>query len=472
MSDQQDKKLWGGRFQEATDRDVESFSASEQFDRRLYRQDIQGSMAHARMLAAQGIISQEDARQICEGLQEIEQEIREGRFQWRPDLEDVHMNIEKTLSDRIGAAGKRLHTARSRNDQVATDVRIYCRDEIVAIDQHLLQMQKALLYQAENGIDILMPGFTHLQHAQPVLWAHHMLAYFEMFKRDRLRLRDCHARLNISPLGSAALAGTGFPVDRMATARELGFSGITANSLDAVSDRDFLIELLSALSIVMMHLSRLSEELIIWSTSEFSFVELPDGYCTGSSIMPQKKNPDVPELVRGKTGRVYGDLMAMLTIMKGLPLAYNRDMQEDKEALFDAVDTTRDSLKVMAGLVRHMKPLADNLRQAVYTGFITATDLADYLVTKGVPFREAHEIVGNVVARCLAMGKELHDLDLQELQDLHPAIQEDLLHLLTPEGSVNSRRCPGGTGPEPVRGALEQARRWISDYSLQEDERS
>ncbi len=470
MADQekQDSKLWGGRFQEATDKAVEAFSASEHFDRRLAQQDIMGSKAHARMLAACGIITQADAEAICKGLDEIAAEIEAGRFQWRPELEDVHMNIEKALSDRIGEAGKRLHTARSRNDQVATDIRLYCRQEIMALDRLIKGLQEALILQADRWFDVIMPGFTHLQHAQPVLWSHHMLAYFEMFKRDRQRLKECLGRVNVCPLGSAALAGTGFPIDREMSARELGFSAISANSLDAVSDRDFIIELVSDLSLVMMHLSRLSEELIIWMSSEFSFVELPDAYCTGSSIMPQKKNPDVPELVRGKTARVYGHLMSLLTLMKGLPLAYNRDLQEDKEALFDSVDTVKASLTVMAGLVAKMRPREKRLKRAVETGFITATDLADYLVGKGIPFRQAHEIVGGAVAQCIEKGKELHELTLQELKAFHPSIEEDVFHLLSPEGSVASRKCPGGTAPEAVRRALDQARAWLERFSLSE----
>lgn len=465
-SEKKESKLWGGRFQEATDKAVEAFSASEHFDRRLAPQDIAGSKAHARMLASCGIISEEDAAAICQGLDQIAQEIQEGRFQWRPELEDVHMNIEKALSDRIGEAGKRLHTARSRNDQVATDIRLYCRQEILQMDALLEGLQRALVHQAESHFHVIMPGFTHLQHAQPVLWPHHMLAYFEMFKRDRQRLKECLSRVDVCPLGSAALAGTGFPIDRHMTARELGFPQISANSLDAVSDRDFIIELVSDLSLIMMHLSRLSEELIIWMSSEFSFVELPDAYCTGSSIMPQKKNPDVPELVRGKTARVYGHLMSLLTLMKGLPLAYNRDLQEDKEALFDAVDTAKASVHVMSGLVARMRPRSEVLKKAVESGFITATDLADYLVRKGIPFRQAHEIVGSAVARCIEMGKELHQLSLDELREFHPSIEEDVFSVLSAEGSVASRRCPGGTAPEAVRQALDQAKQWLEQFSV------
>ncbi len=462
-SDVKTEKPWGGRFSQATDSLVEKFTASVQYDRRLYRQDIQGSIAHAKMLASRGIISQEDLRAIVAGLEEILGEIEQGRFSWRQDLEDVHMNIERALVEKIGEPGKRLHTARSRNDQVATDVRLYLRDEILRIDGLLSGIQASLISQAKAHPVLLMPGYTHLQRAQPVLWAHHMLAYFEMFKRDRQRLWDIKKRVNICPLGSAALAGTGFTIDRNFVAEELGFDDITANSMDAVGDRDFIIEFLAASSLIMAHLSRLSEEMVLWSSSEFSFVDLPDRFCTGSSIMPQKKNPDVPELVRGKTGRVYGHLMGLLTTLKGLPLAYNRDLQEDKEALFDAIDTVAMSIEVMSGVVEGMKPREDRLAQAVQTGFLTATDLADYLVGKGVPFREAHRIVGQAVSNCVTNGKELTGLSLEELKKLSPLIEEDVFDVLTPEGSVRSRNIEGGTAPGQVHMAISMAENWLNN---------
>ncbi|NOR05945.1 MAG: argininosuccinate lyase [Deltaproteobacteria bacterium] len=451
------EKPWGGRFLEATEKMLEEFSASVHYDCRLYRQDIAGSKVHARMLARQGIISDKDADAIIKGLGEIEEEIASGGFVWSHELEDVHMNIEQALVERIGEAGKRLHTARSRNDQVATDIRLYLREEIDRLDGLLSLLQEALLHQARAHEDLILPGYTHLQRAQPVLWPHHMLAYFEMFRRDRDRLQDCRKRVNICPLGSAALAGTGFPIDREYVAEELGFHGITANSLDAVSDRDFIIEFLATASILMAHLSRLSEELILWTSEEFSFVDLPDSFCTGSSIMPQKKNPDVPELVRGKTGRVYGHLMSLLTIIKGLPLAYNRDLQEDKEALFDAVDTVCASVEIMAALVAKLVPRKEHISRIVTQGFLTATDLADYLVKKGMPFRQAHSVVGKAVSQCISQGKELTDMSLEDLKAFSSLIDEDIFEVLSIEGSVGTRRCPGGTAPERVAEALAKA---------------
>jgi len=451
------EKPWGGRFQEATEKMLEEFSASVHYDRRLYRQDIAGSKVHARMLARQGIISDKDADAIIKGLGEIEEEIASGDFVWSHELEDVHMNIEQALVERIGEAGKRLHTARSRNDQVAADTRLYLREEIDRLDGLLSLLQEALLHQARAHGDLILPGYTHLQRAQPILWPHHMLAYFEMFRRDRDRLQDCRKRVNICPLGSAALAGTGFPIDRDYVAEELGFHGITANSLDAVSDRDFIVEFLATASIVMAHLSRLSEELILWTSAEFSFVDLPDSFCTGSSIMPQKKNPDVPELVRGKTGRVYGHLMSLLTVIKGLPLAYNRDLQEDKEALFDAVDTVCASVEIMAALVARLVPRKEHISRIVTQGFLTATDLADYLVKKGMPFRQAHSVVGKAVSQCISQGKELTDMSLEDLKAFSSLIDEDIFEVLSIEGSVGTRRCPGGTAPERVAEALARA---------------
>jgi len=456
-------KPWGGRFQEATDSMVEDFTASVHYDQRLYRQDIKGSKAHARMLARQGIIAQEDAEATVNGLDAIEEEISTGKFTWKKELEDVHMNIERALVERVGEAGKRLHTARSRNDQVATDVRLYLREEIDRLDQLLKKLQMALLGQAEKYKDLIIPGYTHLQRAQPVLWAHHMMAYFEMFKRDRQRLMDCRKRVNICPLGSAALAGTEFPIDREWVARELGFDAICANSMDGVADRDFIVEFLSAASLVMVHLSRLAEELILWASTEFSFVELPDSFCTGSSIMPQKKNPDVMELVRGKTGRVFGHLFSLLTILKGLPMTYNRDLQEDKEPLFDTIDTVSASVAVTAALIDRMKPRKEILAQASTSGYLTATDLADYLVTKGVPFREAHSIVGKAVAYCIEKKKDLSQCSLDELKEFSPLIDEDVFQVLTLEGSVSSRKSPGGTSHERVSQAIDAARRWLEE---------
>jgi argininosuccinate lyase len=458
------KKLWGGRFTEETDRLVEQFTASIQFDKRLYRQDIAGSKAHATMLARQGIISPEEGRAIVKGLDGILKDIEDGKFVWQEALEDVHMNIEQALAERIGEAGKKLHTARSRNDQVATDTRLYLRDETDRINGLLHVLQLALLSQAKRHSGLIMPGYTHLQRAQPVLWAHHMLAYFEMFKRDRWRLMDGRRRINICPLGSAALAGTGLPIDREFTAKELGFDGISANSMDAVADRDFAVEFLAALSLIMAHLSRLSEELILWSTVEFGFVELPDAFCTGSSIMPQKKNPDVPELIRGKTGRVYGHLMAMLTIIKGLPMTYNRDLQEDKEALFDAIDTVSASLGIMAAIVARMEPREGRIREVLDRGFLTATDLADYLVKKDLPFRNAHEVAGKIVARCLEAGKEIKDLGLDELKAFSPLIEEDIYAVLTIEGSLRSRRSAGGAAPEAVNDAIKLAEMEMENF--------
>ena len=452
------EKPWGGRFHEATEKMLEEFSASVHYDHRLYRQDIAGSKVHARMLARQGIISDKDAEEIVNGLVEIEEEIASGKFNWSPELEDVHMNIEQALVKRIGEAGKRLHTARSRNDQVAADIRLYLREEIDRLDRLLSLLQKALLHQARTHQDLILPGYTHLQRAQPILWPHHMLAYFEMFSRDRDRLQDCRKRVNICPLGSAALAGTGFPIDREYVAEELGFQGITANSLDAVSDRDFIVEFLAAAGIIMAHLSRMSEELILWTSAEFGFVDLPDGFCTGSSIMPQKKNPDVPELVRGKAGRVYGHLISLLTVIKGLPLAYNRDLQEDKEALFDTVDTVCASVEIMAALVAKLVPRKEHISRIVTQGFLTATDLADYLVKKGMPFRQAHSVVGKAVSQCISQGKELTDMSLEDLKAFSSLIDEDIFEVLSIEGSVGTRRCPGGTAPERVAEALAKAK--------------
>ena len=458
MTDSKDiKKPWGGRFTEGTDKLVERFTASIHFDKRLFRQDIAGSKAHARMLARQDIISQDEAETIIRGLDEILAEIESGIFVWNETLEDVHMNIENALVERTGEAGKKLHTARSRNDQVATDTRLYLRDAIDRIDALVRGLQASILSQAKRHPDLIIPGYTHLQRAQPVLWAHHMLAYLEMFKRDRERLFDCRKRVNICPLGSAALAGTGLAIDREFVARELGFDGVCANSMDAVADRDFIIEFLAAISLVMAHLSRLAEELILWSTIEFGFIDLPDAFCTGSSIMPQKKNPDIPELIRGKTGRVYGHLMAMFTTIKALPMTYNRDFQEDKEALFDAIDTVSASVEIMAVIVARLVPNERYITRILDKGFLTATDLADYLVKKGLPFRQAHEVVGKIVAHCLARGQEIREMKLDELKTFSNLIEEDVAYVLTIEGSVKSRRSIGGTGPERVAEAIKRA---------------
>ncbi|WP_305044143.1 argininosuccinate lyase [Geoalkalibacter sp.] len=451
-------KLWGGRFSQPTDKFVEEFTASIAFDQRMYRYDIQGSIAHARMLAKQNIIARDEAEQIIAGLEGILADIEAGHFEFKVSLEDIHMNIEARLIERIGAVGGKLHTARSRNDQVALDVRLYLRDELKEIALYLDRLQEALLGQAETNLDVIMPGYTHLQTAQPVLYAHHMLAYYEMFHRDAGRFADVAKRLNYLPLGAGALAGTTFPIDREYVAEQLGFAGVTRNSLDSVSDRDFAIEFCAAASILMMHLSRLSEELILWSSADFNFIELTDAFCTGSSIMPQKKNPDVPELVRGKTGRVYGNLMSLLTLMKSLPLAYNKDMQEDKEPLFDSIDTVKGSLKIFADMIAQLRVKGDNMRIAAARGYSTATDVADYVVRKGLPFRQAHEIVGKTVRYCVETGKDIPELTLAEFQQFSPLIEEDIYQFVTLEASVNARRATGGTAREAVAREIKRAR--------------
>jgi argininosuccinate lyase len=452
-------KLWAGRFTQPTDQFVEEFTASIEFDQRLYRYDILGSTVHARMLARQGIISRTDADAIVNGLEEILAEIERDELTFSVSREDIHMNIEARLIEKIGAVGGKLHTARSRNDQVALDVRLYLRDEIDAILIGLSGLQSALLGQAETNLDVIMPGYTHLQTAQPVLFAHHMLAYVEMIQRDSSRLNDLRKRLNLLPLGAGALAGTTFPIDREWVADQLGFDGVTHNSLDTVSDRDFAIEFCSFASLLMMHLSRLSEELILWSSADFGFVDLSDAFCTGSSIMPQKKNPDVPELVRGKTGRVYGNLISLLTLMKALPLAYNKDMQEDKEPLFDTVDTVRGCLKVFAAMIAEMRINPERMRVAAGRGYSTATDIADYLVRKGLPFRVAHEVVGKTVRYCLESGQDIPDLSLDELQEFSPDIDSDIFDYITLEASVNARTATGGTAREAVKAEIERLRR-------------
>ena len=451
-------KLWGGRFTQPTDKFVEEFTASIKFDKRLYHQDIRGSIAHARMLGKQGIIPTADVDEIVHGLQEVLQKIEAGEFDFSVSLEDIHMNIEARLSQKIGEAGKRLHTGRSRNDQVALDIRLYLRDELVEISAYIDLMIDSLIFQAEQNLGVIMPGYTHLQTAQPILFSHHMLAYVEMFRRDKGRLEDCLKRADVMPLGAGALAGTTFPIDREYVAELLDFPEVTRNSLDSVSDRDFALEFLGAASILMMHLSRFSEELILWSSSEFHFIELSDAFCTGSSIMPQKKNPDVPELVRGKTGRVYGNLMALLTVMKSLPLAYNKDMQEDKEPLFDTIDTVKGSLKIFTDMVREMRVNAQAMRAAAGRGFSTATDVADYLVRKGMPFRDAHEVVGKAVRYCIENGKDLPELTMEEWRVFSGMIEEDICVAITLEASVNARRATGGTALERVEAEIERAK--------------
>ena len=448
------QKLWGGRFTQPTDKFVEEFTASIEFDQRLYRYDIQGSKAYAEMLGRQGIIAVEEADQIITGLNGILQDIDAGQFEFSVALEDIHMNIEARLIERIGAVGGKLHTGRSRNDQVAVDIRLYLRDEIDTSLDYLQKLESSLIQQAEENLDIIMPGFTHLQTAQPLLYSHHLLAYREMIARDRSRLRDLRARFNVLPLGAGALAGTTFPIDREWLAGQLGFDGVTRNSIDSVSDRDFAIEFCSFAAILMMHLSRLAEELVLWSSADFDFIELSDSFCTGSSMMPQKKNPDVPELVRGKTGRVYGNLISLLTLMKSLPLAYNKDMQEDKEPLFDTIDTVKGSLKVFADMIAGMKVKGDSMRIAAARGFSTATDVADYCVRKGLPFRQAHEVVGKTVRYCIEMGKDIPELSLAEFREFSPLIDADIYEFVTLEASVNARKATGGTAREAVEREL------------------
>jgi len=454
-------KLWGGRFTAPTDAFVEDFTASIGFDHRLYRHDINASIAHARMLEHVGVLNADEREAIISGLEGILFDIEKGDFAWLVELEDVHMNIEARLTERIGIAGKKLHTGRSRNDQVATDMRLYLRDEIDRIDEALIHLSTAILDIAEEEAESIMPGFTHLQVAQPITFGHHMMAWYEMLKRDRARLSDCRGRVNIMPLGAAALAGTSYPIDREYTARLLGFEAVASNSLDAVSDRDFAIEFCGFSATLMMHLSRFAEELIIWSSAQFGFIELSDSFCTGSSIMPQKKNPDVPELVRGKTGRAYGNLMALLTLMKGQPLAYNKDNQEDKEPLFDAVDTVRGSLRVFGDMMPVMQINRPAMESAAHRGFSTATDLADYLVRKGMAFRDAHEVVGKAVHYGVTEGKDLSNMSLSELKKFSPMIEKDVFEVLTLTGSVASRDHIGGTAPERVRQAISAARKQL-----------
>ncbi|MBP0049588.1 argininosuccinate lyase [Marinobacterium sp. AK62] len=455
---QKTNQQWGGRFNEPTDAFVARFTASVDFDQRLYKQDIQGSVAHARMLAKVGVLTEDERDAIIRGLGEIRVEIERGEFEWSVELEDVHMNIEAALTKKIGITGKKLHTGRSRNDQVATDIRLYMRDEIDLILAELSRLQQGLLDLAEQEADTIMPGFTHLQTAQPVTFGHHLLAWFEMLSRDYERFADCRKRVNVMPLGAAALAGTTYPIDRAYTAELLQFDAPAGNSLDAVSDRDFGIEFCAAASLLLMHMTRMSEELVLWTSAQFNFINLPDRFCTGSSIMPQKKNPDVPELVRGKSGRVYGHLMSLLTLMKSQPLAYNKDNQEDKEPLFDAVDTVKGCLRAFGDMVPAIESRKDEMREAALRGFSTATDLADYLVRKGVAFRDAHEIVGQSVAYGLKTGKDLGEMTLDELRQFSDTIEQDVFEVLTLEGSVAARNHIGGTAPDQVRAAVIRGR--------------
>ncbi|EAR11016.1 argininosuccinate lyase [Reinekea blandensis] len=453
----QTNSAWGGRFSEATDAFVAEFTASIGFDQRLYRQDIEGSIAHATMLAECGVLTDEEKNAIVQGLNEVKDDIEQGRQQWSVALEDVHMNVEAALTAKIGSVGKKLHTGRSRNDQIATDIRLYLRDNIDHLSAELTRLQLALIELAKGEADTIMPGFTHLQTAQPVTFGHHLLAWNEMLQRDYERLQDCRKRVNIMPLGAAALAGTTYPINRARTAELLGFDRPSTNSLDSVSDRDFGIEFTHAGALIMMHLSRMSEELVLWASAQFDFIDLPDRFCTGSSIMPQKKNPDVPELVRGKSGRVYGHLISLLTLMKSQPLAYNKDNQEDKEPLFDTIDTLAGSLRAFADMVPHIQAKKDSMRVAAAKGYSTATDLADYLVKKGLPFRDAHEVVGASVAFGIEQKKDLAELSLTELQNFSDLISEDVFDVLTLEGSVAARDHIGGTAPSQVRKACETA---------------
>jgi len=459
-TNQLDKKsqAWSALFSEPMSELVKRYTASVFFDKRLWAADIQGSLAHADMLAAQGLISTDDLAAIQKGMAQIRSEIEAGTFEWKLDLEDVHLNIEARLTQLVGDAGKRLHTGRSRNDQVATDVRLWLRGEVDEIGVLLTELQKALVDVAERNADTILPGFTHLQVAQPVAFGHHLLAYVEMFARDAERMVDLRRRINRLPLGSAALAGTSYPLDRERVARTLGFEAVSQNSLDAVSDRDFAIEFTAAASLLMVHISRLSEELILWMSQSFGFIDLADRFCTGSSIMPQKKNPDVPELARGKTGRVVGHLMGLITLMKGQPLAYNKDNQEDKEPLFDTVDTLKDTLRIFAEMAAGITVKPEAMERAARKGYATATDLADYLVKKGLPFRDAHEVVAHAVKDAIAAGVDLSELPLDKLKAYNPAIEQDVYEVLSLRGSLNARNILGGTAPEQVRAQVARHR--------------
>ncbi len=460
MSRNQDK-LWGGRFEKDTDADAHAFGASIRFDRRLYREDIAGSIAHAAMLARQGILREEEAADLVHGLRQIQAEIESGQIE--PDLrwEDIHSFVESRLRELVGDVAGKLHTARSRNDQVALDMRLFARASLKEIVSRLVGLQRTLLELAEGNLGVVMPGYTHLQRAQPVLFSHHLLAYFEMFQRDVERLQDCYRRTNVMPLGSGALAGVTYPIDRQFVSEQLGFDSLSRNSMDAVSDRDFLVEQMAALSLIMAHLSRFAEEVILWSSEEFGFIELDDGYATGSSIMPQKKNPDIAELIRGKTGRVYGSLLGLLTTIKGLPLTYNKDLQEDKELFFDAVDTVSSCLRLFAAMLATASIQENRMREVAGGGFSTATDVADYLVRKGLPFRQAHEVVGRVVHHCLERGCDIGDLSLASLKSFSPLFDEDV-YLIDVEASIRARDVPGGTAPNRVREALAEGLRLVA----------
>lgn len=455
-------KLWGGRFQKNTDKKVDDFNSSIRFDKRMYKQDIKGSVAHATMLGKQNIIPKEDSDKIVAELKNILKDIEDGKVEFEIDAEDIHMNIEKILIERIGDAGKRLHTGRSRNDQVALDIRMYLMDETADIEEMLIHTLNVLVDLASDHTETIMPGYTHLQKAQPVTFAHHLMAYFEMFKRDLSRLRDCRKRTNVMPLGSGALAGTTYPLDREFVASELGFDAVTMNSLDGVSDRDFVIELANCLALVMMHLSRFCEELILWSSNEFSFVEMDDAFSTGSSIMPQKKNPDVAELIRGKAGRVYGHLMGLLTTMKGIPLAYNKDMQEDKEPIFDSIDTVKLCLPVFCDMIATMTVKKDNMLKGSKGGFTNATDVADYLVKKGLPFREAHAVVGRMVFYSIEHDKALDDLTMDEFKEFSDIIDDDIYNAISMETCVNDRKVIGGPAKEVVEKAIADAKEFLA----------
>ena len=470
-------KLWGGRFTAGTDKKVDDFNSSISFDKRLYLHDIAGSIAHAEMLGKQRVIPVDASEKICAALREILSDIHAGKVEFRIDQEDIHMNIETLLTAKIGATGKMLHTGRSRNDQVALDIRMYLKDEIIEICNMLSELINTVISISENNLDAIMPGYTHLQRAQPVTLAHHMMAYCQMFKRDTERFLNCYESANIMPLGSGALAGTTYPLDRKYVAERLGFSDVTENSLDGVSDRDFAIEFISASSLLMMHLSRMSEELVLWSSHEFAFVEMSDTYSTGSSIMPQKKNPDVAELVRGKTGRVYGDLTALLTVMKGIPLAYNKDMQEDKEAIFDAIDTVKMCLPVFTGMLATCKFRKDNMYKASTKGFTNATDFADYIVKNGIPFRQAHAVTGKLVLTCIEMDKGIDDLSLEEIREIckseleegqnpEKIFKEDLFDAITVEACVNGRNLIGGPAPQTESAAIAKAKEWLSQIII------
>ncbi len=464
-------KLWGGRFTKQTNHLVEEYTASIGFDKALAEEDIQGSLAHVTMLGKCGIVPEEDAETIRQGLKKVLDRIRSGEIAFSVSDEDIHMNIEKNLIDEIGPVGGKLHTGRSRNDQVATDMHLYLRKRVVALTAMLQELQASLITQAKDNVDTIVPGYTHLQRAQPILFAHHLMAYVSMFGRDAERLMDSYKRINILPLGAGALAGTTFPIDRHFVAEQLGFDGVYENSLDAVSDRDFIVEFLANAALIMTHLSRLSEELVLWSSTEFSFVELDDAFCTGSSIMPQKKNPDVPELVRGKTGRVYGNLIGLLTVLKSLPLAYNKDMQEDKEGMFDTVATLEGALQLFAPMIATMKVNKGRMREAVNKDFSNATDIADFLVNKGLPFRQAHEVIGKTVLYCIQNSKYLLDLTLEEFQQFSELFDDRIYDVLQPEAVVNARNVYGGTATVQVvaaiersEAALQSAKTWVEEH--------